>query len=185
MTAVVDKIVRVTEAQATFWSRAHGWAPTAAAGLLSKSRLDRQCSLARTLKDYAKRPLSNEEDARLILAYVTLRTLSEGTLKLFFSVWYSDYSADVDAIMKRGKRLDPDGAAFDPLIKLFEMKTSGRWTRLLRRIQARGNAIHAFKDRPLGSFSELRATIKGYGDFLIDTDNRLPYPDADFAPFRA
>jgi hypothetical protein len=72
MTAVVDKIVRVTEAQAAFWSRAHGWAPTAAAGLLSKSRLDRQCSLARTLKDYAKRPPPDEEDARFILAYVNL-----------------------------------------------------------------------------------------------------------------
>ncbi len=185
MKQAIEKIIRITDAQAAFWKKAHGWAPIAAANILSKSRLDRQCALARTLRDYLQKPIPEEEDARLILAYVTLRALCEGAIKLAFSVWYLDYQKDVDALKKKGRLLDPDGATFDPLITLYEKKFTSRWTPCFRRIQARGNAIHAFKDRPLGSYAELREAIIEYREFLVDSDSRLPYPDDDFASGRA
>src|SRR5579885_850253 len=117
MVSKIDKIVRVTDAQVAFWRRAHGWAPLTAAGLLSKARLDWQSALARTLRDYSKQPKNDAEDGRLILGYVTLRALAEGTLKLFFTVWYDDYAADVDAIVKGGKLINPDEVKFDSLIR--------------------------------------------------------------------
>ena len=181
----IDKIIRVTDAQVAFRSRAYGWAPLTAAGLLSKARLDWQSALARTLRDYATLPRNDEEDARLILGYVTLRALAEGTLKLFFTVWYSDYAVDVDAIVKSGKFINPDEVKFDSLIRLFEKKADPRWTPLLRLIQSRGNAIHAFRSRPIGTFAELQDAIHQYGEFLVDTDQRLPYPDNELAPSRA
>jgi hypothetical protein len=178
----IEKIIRVTDAQASFWKKAHGWAPVTAADLLSKSRLDRHCSLARTLKDYMKKPTPEETDGRLILAYATLRALCEGTIKLTFSVWYDDYQKDVDSLKKKGKLIDPDGASFDPLIALYGKKFTQAWTPMFRKIQERGNAIHAFKDRPLGSYTELQETIVEYCQFLIDADSRLPYPEGASMP---
>jgi len=182
----IEKIIRVSDAQAAFWKNSHGWAPLAAANLLSKSRLDRQCALARTLRDYLRKPSPDEEDARLILGYVTLRALCEGVIKLTFSIWYCDYQKDVNALKERnGKVQDPDGATFNPLIDLYQKKFTAKWTPFFRRIQTRGNAIHAFKDRPLGSFSELQEAIEEFKEFLIDADSQLPYPDDDFASGRA
>ncbi|MGD9712127.1 MAG: hypothetical protein AB7V46_08695, partial [Thermomicrobiales bacterium] len=47
---VVDRIETLNQGIAKFWSKSDGWAPVAAAGLLGKSRLDWQASLAGSLR---------------------------------------------------------------------------------------------------------------------------------------
>ncbi len=177
MRTAIDKIIRITDAQSTFWRASHGWAPIEAANLLSKSRLDRQTSLARTLHDYAAQPNAAILDARLILGYVTLRSLCEGLIKLTFSVHYLDYQKDVNAIRRKGAIADPDEMTLDPLIGLYDKVFSDQWVPYLRCVQAKGNAIHGFKDRSLGTFAELQSCITQYRDFLIQSDGKLPYPD--------
>ena len=44
-------------------------------------------------------------DGELILAWANLGALLEGTLKLFFSIYYSDFQTDIEAL-KRGGPID-------------------------------------------------------------------------------
>ena len=86
---VISLIVSKTEAIATFWGDG-GWAPTSAAKLLSKSRLDWQVSLARTLTLWvppAVSPQSPDEAGRLILGGV----IGFGVLLAAFALsrWFS------------------------------------------------------------------------------------------------
>ena len=91
---VVEKIISLNDKLSAFWASAHGWAPEDAANLLSKSRLDWQVSLSETLHLW-----------ELILAWANLGALLEGTLKLFFSIYYSDFQTDIEAL-KRGGPID-------------------------------------------------------------------------------
>ena len=91
--------------QEHFWSESHGWAPSDAADLLAEARLDRQLSFTHTLYDYLAPFPQDAAEARQILGYTTLRSLCEGALKLFFSVWFEDYRKDQDAVYDRKKTL--------------------------------------------------------------------------------
>jgi hypothetical protein len=93
---VVDDIETVNSRLAQFWKAAHGWAPLEAAGLLSKSRLDWQVSLSCSLRLWLREPANSLSDGELILAWTNLGSLIEGTLKLFLSVYYNDFQADVE-----------------------------------------------------------------------------------------
>src|SRR3990170_3554478 len=115
---VIDRIVNINEGIGKFWSEAEGWAPIEAAKLLSKSRLDWQISLSKSLKiwvaDSNLHP--DEKDGRLILAWANLGCLVEGTLKLFLSIYYKHYVDDIHGIKDRkGQLRDPD------ILRLEEM----------------------------------------------------------------
>ena len=100
---VVEKIISLNDKLSAFWASAHGWAPEDAANLLSKSGLDWQVSLSETLHLWIDRyPMT---DGELILAWANLGALLEGTLKLFFSIYYSDFQTDIEAL-KRGGPID-------------------------------------------------------------------------------
>jgi hypothetical protein len=99
---VVDRIVTLNDRLRHFWMKADGWAPIEASRLLSKSRLDRQVSLSRCLKIWFAEPNPDNESGQLILAWVNLGSLVEGTMKLFLSVYYMDYQNDKDTIKKGG-----------------------------------------------------------------------------------
>ncbi len=101
--ATLQEIIATTTMMGQFWGRAHGWAPSDAADLLASARLDRQVSFAHTLPSYVKPFSAQEAEARLILGYVTLRSLCEGILKLFFAVWLDDYRSDADALKDKKK----------------------------------------------------------------------------------
>ena len=106
---VIDRIVSKNDGIARFWSTARGWAPLDAAKLLSKSRLDLQVSLARTLTLWVPPNVSAQApdvDGRLILGCANLGSLVEGTLKWFLSVYYDNYKADLNAL--RDKVRIPD-----------------------------------------------------------------------------
>ncbi|SRR6266496_1286295 len=181
---MIRRIIATTEAMERFWRRAHGWAPAEAADLLAAARLDRQVSFAHTLSDYLKPFPSAEAEARLILGYVTLRSLCEGILKLFFVVWWKDYCKAADAVKdkKTGMVKKPGDVGFDHLITLYSAKADSKYEAFLRRIQQRGNAIHHFNDKQIGSQEELVADIAHFLEFLLAVNGRLPYPDDAYDP---
>ncbi|CAM4042212.1 hypothetical protein COLU111180_20620 [Cohnella lubricantis] len=180
----INKIIEVNEDIAQFWSNSHGWAPSSAADLLEKSRLDWQVSLSHTLHRWVDAPEANapDHDGSLILAWTNIGTLVENTMKLFLSVYLTDYRVDEKAIMYKGKVVDPDGAKFYKLIVFFKDKIwmdeerddRNQW---VTKIQQRRNAIHAYKNREIGSFEELHQVIREYLDLIEDLNVRLPRPD--------
>ena len=117
-----------------------------------------------------------------------LGALVEGSLKLFLSVWYDSYKDDVNAI--KNELQDPDGLTLDPLRQFFKKRiwvnvASDNWNPWIERIQQRRNAIHAFKDRDIGTHGELLADIRHYLRFLRRISGQLPYPDNGYGPMEA
>jgi hypothetical protein len=180
---VVTRIIAMSDALARFWMKSRGWAPSAAAAMLAAARLDRQASFARTLKDYLVPFPAEECDARLILGYVALRSMSEGMLKLFFAVWLNDYVKD--PVQRRSAAVLPPDLSFDRLISLYSKKADSTHETFLRRVQHRGNGIHHFADRNVGTQAQLIADIARFRRFSLALNERLPYPDDDYDPARA
>lgn len=188
---VVERIVRLNAGLNEFWSKADGWAPVKAAGLLGKSRLDWQVSLSASLRHWLREPADAISDGDLILAWATLGSLVEGTLKLLLSVYHHDYQSDLDALKasnaydhKKGQPKSPDGLQLQRL-RLF-VKGHGLLgldgDELVELVQARRNAIHAFEDRPIGTGAEFQMAVRGYLTLLRGVNNRLPYPDEIYKP---
>lgn len=184
--AHIQKTIRVSHALQRFWSASHGWAPVSAANLLAEARLDRQTAFAHTLPDYLEPFATESAEAKQILGYVTLRSMSEGALKLFFSVWFEDYQNDPGAIRdRRGSLISPEDVTFDRLIAFFTTKFGSEYQAFLRRVQQRGNSIHHFNDRDIGTQPELIADIREFGEFLLSINDGLPYPDHNYDPAHA
>jgi predicted metallo-beta-lactamase superfamily hydrolase len=57
------------------------------------------------------------------------------------------------------------------------------WDVWINRIQQRRNAIHAYKDRDIGTQQELLKDIRTYLEFLKHMNARLPYPDPSNSDF--
>jgi len=181
---LVDLIVRRNEAITRFWSKAFGWAPLEAANLLSKSRLDWQVSLSRTLSLWVTlkvEPDHPEFDGRLILAWANLGALVEGTLKWFASVFYSDYVKDQHVIRERnGDLVDPDSAQFGRLRAFFAKSVwlpHQKYDDWILEVQRRRNAIHAFRHRDIGNFDDFERSVRRYRDMLEELDAQAPYPE--------
>jgi hypothetical protein len=178
----IKNIISITKAQERLWSRSRGWAPSEVADLLDEARLDRQLSFANTLCGYLAPFPPNAAEAHQILGYATLRSMCEGALKLFFSVYFDDYKSDQDAKyhMKKGRKPEltlPKAIWFKDLIPLYAKKGEKKFESFLQRVQQRGNAIHHFSDRNIGTQPELIADIIAFNDFLVAVDGQLPYPD--------
>jgi hypothetical protein len=188
---VVDRIESLNRGIAKFWSDSDGWAPVAAAGLLGKSRLDWQASLSSSLRLWLREPANALSPAELILAWTNLGSLIEGTIKTLLSVWYETYKADLDNLKKANaydhfKRAAqaPDGLTLDKLRNYSKAQglLGVAGDKLVELVQQRRNAIHAFKDRPIGDGIEFQEAVCGYLDLLRAVNARLPYPDDVFEP---
>ncbi|GAB6179937.1 hypothetical protein JCM14036_12560 [Desulfotomaculum defluvii] len=182
---VVERIIKLNEGLCDFWVSAQGWAPIEAAELLSRSRLDWQVSLTYYLRNWIMCKYKDSDYASLILAWVNLGSIVEGTVRLALSVFYNDYMTDEGKVIIKGKIQDPDELRFDRLRsfcngKLWEK--SSNWDTWILHIQQRRNAIHAYKDRELGSFDEFYQDLRMYLMFLRHINGRLPYPDTIFEP---
>jgi hypothetical protein len=178
---IVNRIITLNDRLNRFWTKAEGWAPAEAGQLLSKSRLDWQVSLSRTLKIWFDESSSGNEDGRLILAWVNLGSLVEGTMKLCLSVWYNDYQKDSEAIKnKKGALKDPDILELEKMRHFFKKRIWGtvdeHWDAWIEKIQKRRNAVHAFKDTDIGTFDEFFVDVRKYLEFLQRIDEQLPYP---------
>lgn len=183
----VDKIVYLNNYVKEFWSSAAGWAPDSAANLLSKSRLDWLFSLSHSLYKWKDDPYEESYNGDLILAWVNLGALTEGTMKLFLSVYHNDYLTDEDKIRQRGKDIDPDIAAFDGLRRyllkvLWKNDENHHLNVWLKLIQQRRNTIHAYQDKEIDDFVDFRIQVRNYLEFLIDIVGRLPIPDEIYGP---
>jgi hypothetical protein len=191
MGEVVARIERLNTGIASFWGKSEGWAPIAAAELLSKSRLDWQASLSGSLRLWTPDEPNALTPGELILAWANLGSLIEGTLKTLLSVYYEDYKADLEHLKKvnaydhnKQKAKAPDGLTLEPLRLYCKSKhllgTDG--DALVEQVQSRRNAIHAFKDRPIGDGAEFQQAVRGYLLLLRAVSGRLPYPDDVYAP---
>lgn len=177
--SVISDIIEVNRKIGDFWPNSHGWAPKAAAELLAKSRLDWQVSLSHCLGLWREDPAEEDHDGCLILAWVNLGILVEGTMKFFLSVYERDYA---EAPVTRGRR--QESCAIDELkfeeLKQFYVKNiwtnsqKKEWALWLGRIQQRRNAVHAYEDRDIGTFDEFFAEVATYLDFLMELEGQVP-----------
>ncbi|MFA4875867.1 MAG: hypothetical protein WC586_00510 [Methanoregula sp.] len=183
---IVNRIVILNDGLRQFWIKADGWAPIEAAQLLSKSRLDWQVSLSRCLKIWMAKPLPDDESGQLILAWTHLGSLVEGTMKFFLSVYYTSYKHDIEAIKKRGDLINPDSLQLEQMRQYFRKsiwrKGDEDWDSWILKIQQRRNAVHAYKNRDIGTFDEFYRDVQRYLDFLHYINDRLPYPDENYKP---
>ncbi|MBP5981766.1 MAG: hypothetical protein KA748_16360 [Halomonas sp.] len=178
---IVDRIISGNEQLASFWGNSHGWAPKEAADLMSKSRLDWQIELSKTLKLW---DFKEVEHGQLILAWANLGALIEGTLKLFLAVYYLDYINDGENFKVKGKIVDPDSLALEKLKQFYRKKEllNDQWFPFIDLVQQRRNAIHAFKDRSIGNEAEFEQCVATYLDLLISINGMLPYPVGMYEP---
>jgi hypothetical protein len=175
-------IAAISTRAADFWSKAHGWAPAAAADALSQARLDWLASFSRTLRARVEQVTENpQEPAAIILAWAHLRTLVEGHLKLFLTVFLMDYRQDAHApkSQKTGTVLEPTTLSFENLRQfLVKRGLLESHHTFIKMAQDRGNAIHAFADKPIGTAQEFLDHIPLYRAFLSDLEASLPNPYA-------
>lgn len=174
-----SRIARLTSSMMDFWKHSYGWAPAEASGLLDRSMLEWQASLASSLRQW----INSVSASDLILAWTNLGALVEGQLKLFLSVYYTNYKSDVDAIRKRGKLRGPDVCELEDLRRFFVKRVwtaSTNWNPYVEMVQRRRNAIHAYQYRNIGTFSEWREALRLHLSFVRAVGGRLPYPDEDF-----
>jgi hypothetical protein len=200
ISTVVAEIVQITERVVANWDDG-GCAPDDAAKLLRESRLDRILSLSFTLNLWTSGTTARaQRDGMLILAWANLGSLVEGWLKLFLCIYLSDYQHSVsskraESIFKRlweeskAQAKDADGLTLESLREFCRAEiwaTSSdtkNWDSWCRHIQERRNAIHAFKDRELGSFEEFQSDIRIFREFLDEITFRLPdCPDRGDGP---
>jgi len=186
---VINRIISINEDNESFWSTSYGWAPTSTADLLDISRLNWQSSLSHTLKLWINASLSSDENSPgfLILAWTNLGSLVEGTMKLLLCVYYEDYKIDPEARLLFDKKLkakivaEPDVAAFE-LMRIFYKKKiwstdeQDYWDDWILSIQQKRNAIHAFKDREIGTLDDFYNNLRIYLKFLQYITSRLPRP---------
>lgn len=178
---IVKRIISGNKQLASFWSASRGWAPDEAAELMSKSRLDWQVELSETLNLWS---FDDIKSGQLILAWANLGALIEGTLKLFLAVYYKDYQGDADNFKSKGKLIEPDSLALEKLKQFFKKKSllDDEQISQIELVQRRRNAIHAFKDRPIGTKTEYDGCVSKYLDLMVEINQRLPYPDDMYEP---
>ncbi len=185
------RIEKLNGQLAKFWSNSDGWAPVAAAGMLGKSRLDWQVSLSGSLRLWMRDSAEPLSPAELILAWANLGSLIEGTIKLFLSVYYETLKADIDNLKKvnaynrkKQEPLSPDGLTLEPLRQYCALREilNKDDLALVQLVQQRRNAIHAFKDRPIGDEAEFKMAVRDYLQMLRNVVARLPYPGEEYVP---
>jgi hypothetical protein len=178
----INEIIAILKSQHDFWPNSQGWAPSNAIIRLERARLDRSLSFAHTLQNYFAPFPKGSGDAQQILGYATLRSLCEGAIQLFITVYYNDYLSDNDVIKSKRKSVEttvePEDAFLDPLITFYLKKGDNKFGPYLTRVKMRGNAVHHFKDRDIGTQAELKADILAFRDFLWSINLQLPYPDS-------
>lgn len=171
----VERIILGNDHFCSFWGDS-GWANIEAAELLSKSRLDWQVELSKTLLiwDFKEPPTSGE----LILAWVNLGVLVEGSLKLFLCVHYSDYLKSEYRIQNKNKNMPPDGLSLENLKCFFKKENilKEEWIDYINNIQNKRNAIHAFKDRTIGTKEEFENAVDKYLELMLLLKGSMPAP---------
>ena len=172
------RIALHTQRTMEFWGRSEGWSPVDAALLLGKSMLHWQTSLALSLSRW----VNATSDGDLILAWTNIGALVEGHLQLLLCVYYDDYADEADGIRRHRKRIGPDEGQLEELRQFFVKhiwNVGTNWSPYVELVQRRRNAVHAFKERDIGTFQEWTDVLRLHLSFVRDIEDRLPYPDED------
>lgn len=180
---IIDRLNNLTEGLAEFWSDPSGWACDETAKHLMKSRLDRMVSFSYRLNDILRDVPSEEEEAHLILSWVTIGALTESLMMLFFSVFREDYIENNPRI-KKGKIVEPQRLSFDQLKSLLQENElidndQYQW---IEKIQQYRNGIHFFRDKKIGFREELLSDLRKLLSFYRFIDDHFPYPDEYYGP---
>ncbi|MFV2040945.1 MAG: hypothetical protein ACC644_03040, partial [Candidatus Hydrothermarchaeales archaeon] len=84
---------------------------------------------------------------------------------------------------RNGNLIEPDTLALEKLKQLFNKRIrieDSVWDQetsdFIEKIQQRRNAIHAYKNRDIGSFDDFYESVRNYLKFLRNINGRLPYP---------
>jgi len=186
----VDNIIKKNTEFQNFGSKAYGWAPNSVAELLENSMLEWQVNLSICLKIWVDKG-DAMSDGELILVWVNLGSLLEGSMKFFLCVYLEDYNKEIKKIMKYQKEVQPDGAMLNQLINFFSDKKLfatlneeffsksdteyvGEYGDLFDRVRRNRNAIHSFRKRDIGDYASFHNSLEEYSRFLDDLDSRLP-----------
>ena len=195
---VVNDIVEKHEYIESEWQQCGGWAPADAARLVAGARLDWLTSLARSLSLWTEYEIpKNQCDGQLILAWTNLGALLEGSMKFLLSIWVQNYNDAIDTKStplfknfrdrKTQLPIDPDGITLNKLREFFREEIwvehgdaqhdNTDWNEWVMHIGRRRNAVHAYKDRELGTFDEFSKDVRTYLRFLDEQIvGRLPEP---------
>jgi hypothetical protein len=106
-------------------------------------------------------------------------------------VYYETFKAAIDNLKtvnaynkKKQEPLSPDGLTLEPLRQYRALRNilNKDELALVQLVQQRRNAIHAFKDRPIGDEAEFEQAVRGYLQMLRNVIARLPYPGDEYVP---
>ena len=155
-------------------------------GLLKRdpsARFDRLVSLSGTLRYWAKWPMTEGE---LVLAWVNLGVLLEGTLKGFLTIYQHDFVRDVDrhlsvnALHKKGSKAGflkhPGELKPEDLINYFsaqELLTKDE-IKAARKIRDNRNVVHVLLDKHLGEQAEFVKSVEEYRSIQLKLYHQLP-----------
>lgn len=187
---VVKAICSLNDMIGAFWPNCEGWAPVEAVKLLGSIRLDWQSELSRCLFMWIDEHQSRASEGHLILAWVNLGSLIEGTLKFFLSVYLEDYRADLEgaraagSLTKSGTPKSVERLKLDQLRKFFKENSilDKDGEALVELVQKRRNVIHAFKDGSIGTWDEFKMLFEDIIPYcmvskiasLIPTSSMIP-----------
>lgn len=176
----INEIVEIYRDHQYFWGNAAGWAPEEAEKILTRSRLDWLHALSESLFTWTEvYRTSTDNEGKLILAWTNLGALLEGGIKLFLSVHVNQYQNSQHRFQdQKGNLIEPDVLPLEKL-KVFLQKENifeKKWFPFISLVQQRRNAIHAYKHREIGNWTEFYESIKKLRTFTQEIKGRLPYP---------
>jgi predicted RNase H-like HicB family nuclease len=154
-------------------------------------RFDRLVSLSGTLRYWAKWPMTEGE---LILAWVNLGALLEGTLKGFLTIYSCDFERDTDkhnsvnAVHKKGTKKDslkhPGELKPEDLINYFRLQkllTENELEAALR-IRNNRNAVHALLGNKLDPQDQFVESVEEYRSIQLNSIISFRDPDLTSPP---
>ena len=85
---------------------------------------------------------------------------------------------------KKQEPFSPDSLTLEALRRYFALREilNEDDLALVQLVQQRRNAIHAFRDRPIGDDTEFQQSVRGYLQMLRIVIARLPYPGDEYVP---
>lgn len=174
----------VAERLAAFWSDPGGWPPEEAIEALKSARLDWMASLARGLSRRVEEVRSSPDDpGTLIIAWVHLRALTESYIRMFLAVHIVDYMKSEHAHKDQSGNPYKPGSREVTLERLLQFLSKedllSRHDGFLKTVQQRGNAIHPFADRDIGTAADFEEHVRAFIPFLRELARSLPWPHHD------
>lgn len=106
-------------------------------------------------------------------------------MKFFLCVFAHDNLSDYMKVGATNNHPEPDPLMLQSLKHFYCHRAwtadcKKWWLPLVDLVQQRRDAIHAFKDRPLGDWKEFRKAVRTYLRFLEDINGTVPYPEESY-----